>query len=1048
MLSWYIPTSNVREFGGQGVFYANRWKNAQEVDAAVRARLDELQSRTRLFHDTLYDSNLPRYVLDRLTSQMATLHTPVVFWAQNGFFGGFEGHGCCTSMPTHVWQYAQLAQRLWPEIDRKWTTQWLDNELPGGLIPYRFIAPQFAMDGQNGVILGAYRYWLGSGDRDWLRSRWLKLKQAMDFVITRHDPDRDGIVTGEQLTTLDSMSSGANPWLGTMYLAALRATQHMATAAGDLLSAKGYETLFATGRANQERLLWNGGWYVERPEPRAVAVPEKSPVQDLTTLTGSATTSFGNGVIADMLLGQWWAGQLGLGDIYDPAHMTTAMRTLFEQNFRENFHGHDLHGGRVFVEPDDKGLVMMSWPQGDRPADATKYADEVWSGQEYSSAALMIQRGLVDEGLRMVRAISDRYDGRLRTKVSRHNCAALDGGGNPFGDDECGKWYARAMSNWSVLLALQGFQPRRRGAADRLRAEMAARRSPHLLQRRKRLGHVRPEPRRSRASDRPARAEGRDAPVASPGLRHRRSDTTRCHGHCRRASGGRATAAHRRRGHRRARALGRPRGGPDARGRAAMKRLAVCAVVAALLAVGGESTARAATTTCVPRSTPIAQGAATRVSESVVGGSDGRLRTEVLESPALGGRTRVNVLLPKGYDPTGATRYPVLYLLHGALADYNDWNYSGRIMQLVDGVTAQQRLPPFIVVMPDGGHYGWYSDWYGTDIGATGTPPAWSQYHVGELIPWIDTTFPTTADRSGRAIAGLSMGGFGAMSYAARHPDLFAAAGSFSGALNPTYGPGYGEAFVTLASAYFNDLRVTQCMWGDAVTQRVRWYGHDPTYLAGNIAATHLFVAAGGGDADQPRGIAPNPADITSPVGMISTPVEETCFLMSRAFTAALDAAGIAHTDDYYGSGTHEMTYWRAELEKFLPKMAAAWAEPPPPPAKFSYRSIASRFAVWGWSFQTHRNVAEFTYLRGVGRSGLDVIGSGRLGVVSAPLYTPGARYRVSRAGTERVVAADADGRLSFSIDLGPAHRGQQRSFDEAALDSWVRAVVAIEPSA
>ena len=151
------------------------------------------------------------------------------------------------------------------------------------------------------------------------------------------------------------------------------------------------------------------------------------------------------------------AGQLGLGEMYDSAHMTTAMRTLFRENFRESFVGHNFHGGRVFVEPDDKGLVMMSWPRGDRPGNATKYADEVWSGQEYSTAALMIQRGLIDEGLRMVKAIFDRYDGRLRTKVSRHNCAALDGGGNPFGDVECGNWYARAMSSWSVLLALQGF---------------------------------------------------------------------------------------------------------------------------------------------------------------------------------------------------------------------------------------------------------------------------------------------------------------------------------------------------------------------------------------------------------------------------------------------------------------------------------------------------------------------------------------------------------------------------------------------------------------
>ena len=478
-----------------------------------------------------------------------------------------------------------------------------------------------------------------------------------------------------------------------------------------------------------------------------------------------------------------------------------------------------------------------------------------------------------------------------------------------------------------------------------------------------------------------------------------------------------------------------------------MKRLIALALAVSVLPVCGASAADTASPVCTPRSEPVPHGAAAHVSESVFEGSGGRLRTQVLDSPALGGRTRVNVLLPEDYDPSGATRYPVLYLLHGALADYNDWNASGRIMALVDGVSADKGLPPFIVVMPDGGHYGWYSDWYGTDLGSTGTPPAWSQYHVRELIPWIDKSFPTIADRSGRAIAGLSMGGFGAMSYTARHPDLFAAAGSFSGALNPGYGPGYGQGFVTLASLYFNDGRVAQCIWGDGATQQVRWQGHDPTYLAPNIAATSLFVASGGGDAEAPEGIAPSPSDAGSPVGLISTPVEETCFLMSRAFAAALDAAGIPHTDDFYGSGTHEMKYWQAELRKFLPQMAAAWANPRPVPSKFSYRSIAPRFSVWDWSFEAHREATEFTYLQSVSASGLRITGSGRLDVVSAPLYAPGKRYRVAQDGTERLVRAGADRRLRFAVDLGPAHPDQQRRFDAAAIGAWKHAVVTIAPA-
>ena len=457
LFSWYIPTSNVREFGGEGVDYSNRFKNAAEVDQAVTSRLDELQVKTQAFHDAVYDSNLPHYVLDRLTSQMAILHTPTVFWAQNGFLGGFEGYGCCTSMPTHVWQYSQLAQRLWPEIDQKWESQWFDNELPGGLIPYRYIAPQFAMDGQNGVILGAYRYWTNTGDRAWLDKYWLKIAQAMEYVIVNFDPDGDGMLSGEQRTTLDTTSSGTSSWLGSMYLAALHAAQKMATVEGDTVEADRFGQIYADGRVNQEKALWNGAWYIEKPDANRVAIPQQSPASVATTDTATATITSGNAVMSDMLLGQWWSTQLGLGDIYDPAHMTSALHTLFDDNFRTGFSAYDTHGGRSFVEPQDSGMVMMTWPKHDRPSDSSMYADEVWSGQEYAAAATMIQRGLVDQGLRMVKAVFDRYDGRLRTHMALYNCGAGDGGGDPFGDDECGKWYARAMSVWSVLLALQGY---------------------------------------------------------------------------------------------------------------------------------------------------------------------------------------------------------------------------------------------------------------------------------------------------------------------------------------------------------------------------------------------------------------------------------------------------------------------------------------------------------------------------------------------------------------------------------------------------------------
>jgi S-formylglutathione hydrolase FrmB len=432
--------------------------------------------------------------------------------------------------------------------------------------------------------------------------------------------------------------------------------------------------------------------------------------------------------------------------------------------------------------------------------------------------------------------------------------------------------------------------------------------------------------------------------------------------------------------------------------------LAACCALA--LVPGGVATAQdTASPVCTPRSAPVPQAPATLLSDTPVNNTGGRLHDLKLQAPALNGATHAYVLLPKDYDPSGATRYPVVYLLHGGIGTYWDWYGQGNVIGITDKLRAQGKVPPFIAVLPDGGPWGFYTDWYGSDIdGHTpDPPPAWATYHVGELVPYVDAHYPTLADRSHRAIAGLSMGGFGAMSYAARYPDVFGVAGSFSGAVNPNLGYPFGSAFLTFASLYFDNQKLDQCIWGDMVTQHVRWQGDDPTELAGNLGNTALFVASGGGDQDVPQ-------------GLVADPVEELVFLMSRAFTRALDAAGVAHTDDFYGMGTHTWEYWQRDLESFLPLMAKAFAQPKPaPPAvPFAYRSIRPRFSLWGWDFTTHRSTTAFTELAKVGRSGLTASGSGTLGVVTAPLYEPRRGYRV---GTQHVTA-DAAGRLHFTLDL------------------------------
>jgi S-formylglutathione hydrolase FrmB len=137
----------------------------------------------------------------------------------------------------------------------------------------------------------------------------------------------------------------------------------------------------------------------------------------------------------------------------------------------------------------------------------------------------------------------------------------------------------------------------------------------------------------------------------------------------------------------------------------------------------------------------------------------------------------VRFLLPEGYDPDRAEPYDVLYLLHGGAGQYSDWT-SPTGGDLVRTLQSADIDFDGIVVMPEGGRAGWYSDWPGRTDG--NFAPLWETFHIGQLVPWVDANFNTSGTRSGRAIAGLSMGGYGTLRYAGRHTDLFSAVGAFS----------------------------------------------------------------------------------------------------------------------------------------------------------------------------------------------------------------------------------------------------------------------------
>ena len=288
----------------------------------------------------------------------------------------------------------------------------------------------------------------------------------------------------------------------------------------------------------------------------------------------------------------------------------------------------------------------------------------------------------------------------------------------------------------------------------------------------------------------------------------------------------------------------------------------------------------------------------------------GAVRVERFFSPALGVEKHYVVYLPPSYATAPARRYPVAFYLHGLTGNEADWVSLASIDVVADSLIAGGS-PEMIVVMPDGDD-GWYTNWeeapqpYGAclvDTLLNRAAPAlcvvqarYEDYIARDLVRHVDSTYRTLGDRRHRGIAGLSMGGFGAVTIALEHPDVFSAAASHSGVLSPLYaGPHpfaapahYHRSIDSLAADWRGSWEAIAPAFGRAIAS---WIARDPAQLARRLAAARgpmpaLFIDVGTQDrlADQ-----------------------------ARAFHAELAALGIASTYAEW-PGRHDWKYWHAHV--------------------------------------------------------------------------------------------------------------------------------------
>lgn len=314
-----------------------------------------------------------------------------------------------------------------------------------------------------------------------------------------------------------------------------------------------------------------------------------------------------------------------------------------------------------------------------------------------------------------------------------------------------------------------------------------------------------------------------------------------------------------------------------------------------------------------------------------------------------GGVNRVRILVPDNYFSSPNARFPVLYLLHGgAGGSSRQWTTEGGA---AGAITAGK---PVITVMAEGGKVGWYTNWIKQTKGAQ----RWADFYLNQLIPFIDQNLRTIATKQGRAIAGLSMGGYGAVRLAQDRPDLFQAVASFSGALDLR---NFGTQTVICEQSIENGYGCNDS-FGSSSSQ---WKAKDPISRGGAMFKNQnlmILLYAGSGIHD---------ADV----------LERTMGDSTYKFSTMLNKAGITNMFWMYGrpgptvpfgcDGGHNFSCWNFALNDALPRMLPYLAQPtnqnpppPPPPAGTNVVSnggFESGMAPWACSGNCGRDGGGFS---------------------------------------------------------------------------------------
>jgi uncharacterized protein (DUF608 family) len=443
-------------------WYSSRFKDIKAVADYWKENYYELRKNSLLFTNAFSKSSLPPEVVEAVAANLTILKSPTVMRQYDGRLWSFEGcgdtGGCCHGSCTHVWNYAQAIPNLFPALERSLrNTEFCESQDEKGHQNFRAVLPiqpathefHSAADGQLGGIMKVYREWRISGDNEWLKKIFPMVQKSMDYCINTWDPGKKGVIEEPHHNTYDIEFWGADGMHSSFYIGALQAIIAIGTYLGKDVAA--YQTLFEKAKKIMENELYDGEYFIQNIQFKGLnakdPTTEKSfggeyseEAKELLQKEGPKY-QYGKGCLSDGVLGAWIARMCGLADAIDTTKIKSHLKAVHKYNLKQNLSEHANPQRPSFALGDEGGLLLCSWPKGGKLSLPFVYSDEVWTGIEHQVASHLMLMGNVEEGLDIVRASRNRYDGRIR---------------NPFNEYECGHWYARALSSYGYLQALTG----------------------------------------------------------------------------------------------------------------------------------------------------------------------------------------------------------------------------------------------------------------------------------------------------------------------------------------------------------------------------------------------------------------------------------------------------------------------------------------------------------------------------------------------------------------------------------------------------------------